>query len=238
MCLSFGTKSGVLRRDPRVFTRQIICELHRQIFFHLTRLLNFFYLMSEKIEVWCDFATERLGFVDIDTCFFELPLALRFFVLIELEAERVFHHLAALFWRSIQDAVGFALRNNLIARAADIGACQKPDHVFEPHLRAIQEVFILTVAIHHALNDHFRKIDIEKTFRVIKNQFYARAILPRQCRRAPPDHVLSLFAAHRFHRLLTEDKPETIGHIALAAAIWSHDRSNGRSEDELRLFAK
>ena len=66
---------------------------------------------------------------------------------------------------------------------------------FKPHLRAIHQVFVLPVAIHDALDDDLLEIDIEQSFRIIKSDLHARAILPRHRGRTAPDEVFAALAS-------------------------------------------
>ena len=88
-------ESCVLLGDPCVLSCEIFAELCGEIVLHFSRLLDFLHLYAQEIEVRRYLATQRFCLVDITGRLFELTLALRFFVLIELETERVFHHFAA-----------------------------------------------------------------------------------------------------------------------------------------------
>src|SRR3989344_1635854 len=131
-------QTSIFRGDPRILPREIIRKFHCQVLFHLTRLLYFFRLMPKKIEVRSYFPTKRFRLINIGRRFLQFSLALGLFVLIELEAKRIFHHLASLAQRRIENSVCLTLRNNLVSGASDISASQEADRVFEPDLRTVQ----------------------------------------------------------------------------------------------------
>src|SRR3989344_4935651 len=146
-----------------------------------------------------DLPAKRFRLFDIPAGLFKFALAFGFFVLVEFEAERVFHHFPPLARARIQDPVRLALRDYLVSRAADIRAREQTYDIFEAHLRAVQEVLILPVAIDDAFYRDLLKVDIEKALRVVEDHFDRAAIRARLGGRAAPNEVLAALATQRFH---------------------------------------
>src|SRR3989338_4813707 len=192
VCAAFLGETRILLRYPRMLAGEVVVQFCGKFLLHLPRLFYFLDLCAEKMKMRTYFAPERFGLIDINARLLELAFALRLFVLIELEAQGVLHHLSALARGCVQYPVGLALRNDLVAGAADIGSRQKPNDVFEAHGRAVQKIFVDAVAVHDALNDDFLEIKVEEPLGIIENDLPPRAVHARKRGRAAPDEVLAL----------------------------------------------
>src|SRR3989344_842593 len=163
-----------------------------------------------------DLFAERLDLADILKSFLELTLRLEALILVNFEAESIFDHALPAFGRGGEDFVRFALRDDVVTGYADMSACQKLHDIFETHLRAVNGVFVKTVAMHYALDSYLGEINIGKNFAgVIEDQFDRSTVSTRFARRAVPDQILAALATHALDRLLTEDESERLCDIGL-----------------------
>ena len=182
---------GIFLRDPRSLALKILAQLLGKRIFHFACLFYFLHLMPQKSDVRRELAAKRFCLVDIDSRLIEFALALCLFVLVKLQAERVLHHLAPLFGRRVQYSICLALRYYLVAGAADVRAREEPNNVFQTYLRPIQQVFILSVAVHDAFHNDLLEIDIEKTGRIVENDFHRAARDARKSRASTPNEIFA-----------------------------------------------
>src|SRR3989338_7745690 len=89
-------KPRILLRKGCVLTRKVINELRGEFVLHLAGFFNLLDLIAQKGEVGAKFTAEGFRLVYIYGALHELALALSFFVLVELEAERILHHFSPL----------------------------------------------------------------------------------------------------------------------------------------------
>src|SRR4051812_33178951 len=94
------------------------------------------------------FPAEHTHFFHVFGRALELALTLFYFILVYLEAKRVFHHFLPVFWARVQYSVGFALRDNVMPRRADVDRGEQIVDILEADLCAVQDVFIEPVGIY------------------------------------------------------------------------------------------
>jgi hypothetical protein len=108
-----------------------------------------------------------------------------------------------------------------MAGRADVRSRQKFNDISQPHLAAIQHIFIHVVSMNNALDHHFVEVYAGKHLPgVIESQSNAGAVAFSSARSnlaaTIPDHVFAAFPAQRLYRLLAQYESKGFGYIRLS----------------------
>src|SRR3989344_2303179 len=122
--------------------------------------------------MWGNLFAQGLYMRNIFFCFLQTLFTLLFFIVINLESQCIFYHLAAFSKRSEQNPVRLALRNNVVPGRPYVRSGKQLHDIAQTGAAAVYGVIIYAIPMHHALNRHFIKINIEDALVIIKNYFY------------------------------------------------------------------
>src|SRR3989338_2615609 len=134
-------------------------------------------------------------------CFLEFFFTFNPLVLIKLQTKSILDHTLTVLGTSRNHFVRLALRDDVVTGGTNVRLSEKLNDVFETYGRAINEVFVEPIARDHALDSHFREIQIEDPPFIVEDDFDRRAVSSGRVIGPIPNEILSAFATHALDTL-------------------------------------
>ena len=111
----------------------------------------------------------------------------------------------------------------------EMGTVEQVDQVAQADPLLVQEIVVLAAPIEPPAELEDAEIDRQQPVAVIEDERHVRHAERGPLLRAGEDHVLRL-AAPQGTALLAEGPAERVGEVALAGAVWTHDRADAGAE--------
>src|SRR3989338_11657834 len=118
----------------------------------------------------------------------------------------------------------------MVSRRADVGLREQRLHVAQPDLRAVEQIIVAAAAVHHALDGHLVKVEVQYAVGVVEHEFDPGAPAAGGGARTVPYQILAALAAHTLDGLLAEHKAEGLRHVGLARAVGPDNGGNTGAE--------
>ncbi len=239
---ALGLYPRPLRREIRVFGREVRARARDELCAERLGALKPLHLPLEEAQVRRELSSKRMHLAQVLFRLPELLERLFFLEFVRLQTERVFEEHATVARRGEEDAVGLALRDDVVARLAHVRAREELGHVAQTHARAVDRVLARAVSVHRALDHHLVEVDLERARavaaggHVVEDDRHRRAARARHQMRAAPDEVFGPAAAHGLHRLLAERETERLGDVRLPRPVRPHDGGRRAREVEHGLL--
>ena len=137
-----------------------------------------------------------------------------------------------------EDPVDLSLSDNGVTLLADSGIIKKFIHVAQAADCPVEEIFTLTAPVNTAGDSHLPVIDGERAVSII--QRYGNISKAKRPARLCPreDDILHRRPAQLLDSLLSKHPPDRVRHIALSAAVRSHDSGDAIVEFKFNLVCK
>ena len=146
------------------------------------------------------------------------------------DARRLLENRAPVLGPGRQDQVDLALLHDGIGRTPDAGIHEKLLDVAQPAQGTVEQVFAAPVAVHAPRNADLVVRRAELRLAIGEGHGHLRHADGLPGVRAVEDHVRHLAAAQGLGRLLAQAPAHGVEHVALAAAVRSHDRRHAVRE--------
>ena len=168
----------------------------------------------------------------------EFPQRIFAFVAIERDARGFFEQRAALVGVDRQRLIDHALADDSIGAARQPGLGEQFAHIAQAHFAAVEQVFILAIAIGAAAHNHFVELDREEAIRVVEREVHFGHARARTAIAAGEDQVFGLLRSQSREDLFAQDPAQAVGHVRFARSIRADDGRDAGGEDELRFGRK
>src|SRR3989344_4862840 len=119
--------------------------------------------------MWSIFSAKQANLFHIRFRALQFSLRLFYFILIYLEAERVFYHFSSISGIRVQYSISFSLGNNVVAGRADVDGGEKVVDIAQPDFGAVELINIAAVHIHFSPDGYSLIIEVYALTRVIEN---------------------------------------------------------------------